>query len=150
MGVLTRRKYLLLLASAASLTGCKGLRASRSSGMGILQATITSEIDRYVDPPLISIGFHLQNTVEAEIDCKPDTWELVINGSPYAYSNMLFGNGLGPVGGFGELEAGGSFDFGKGLDYARFFPEDKDYRVLWRAADFQSNTLTIRGSSLIR
>ena len=73
---------------------------------------------------------------------------LVIDGKEVADSGMMFANGPRPVGGFGNVPSGTTFEFGYGLPLNEYFPENRDYKVYWKGAAFQSNTVTVHGGSV--
>lgn len=86
----------------------------------------------------------LLNDSETAQSIAPESWKIVIDGKELSDSDWIFGNGPGPVGGYGTLAAGATFDFGKALPIARYFPETREYRISWKARYFQSPTVTVR------
>jgi hypothetical protein len=46
-------------------------------------------------------------------------------------------------GGYGTLAGGATFDFGKALSIAKYFPETREYRISWKGRHFQSPTVTV-------
>jgi hypothetical protein len=59
-------------------------------------------------------------------------------------SDWIFGNGPGPVGGYGILQPGESYVFGKGLSLSKYFPDEREYKVYWKGKSFQSSTITVK------
>ncbi len=53
-----------------------------------------------------------------------------------------------PAGGYGTVKPCQTFRFGKALRIKQYFPEARDYRVYWKAAQFRSNTIVIKGGAL--
>jgi hypothetical protein len=92
------------------------------------------------------ISFHLENTSTGAVECRPETWSLIVDGKELVDSGMIFGNGPGPVGGYGTLRPGASFGFSKALDLVRYFPENKEHTVQWKGAGFTSNIVRFRNS----
>jgi hypothetical protein len=90
-----------------------------------------------------SITFHLENNTKGNVECRPDTWVLVVDGKKLADSGMIFGNGPGPVDGYKTLRPGASFQFSRTLGPA-YFQKDKQDTVQWVGAGFKSNVLTFR------
>jgi len=95
--------------------------------------------------PVGDLIFHLTNGSNHSIDSAPGTWTLVIDGKDVADSGMIFGNGPAPIGGFGTLKPGAAYEFEKGLPLVQYFPENRDYKVLWRGSQFRSNRVTVHG-----
>jgi hypothetical protein len=46
-----------------------------------------------------------------------------------------------PTGGYGTLAPGATFNFGKALHVANYFPERREYTVSWKGKNFQSPTI---------
>ena len=44
-----------------------------------------------------------------------------------------------PTGGYGTVQSGSTFQFGKALPIREYFPEARDYKIYWKAAAFRSN-----------
>jgi hypothetical protein len=134
----------LVLLSALAPTTIKPQTspAPNSTNASSLQASITAS-------PLTDgsygIEFRLKNETQKEVACEPETWQLIIDGKVYANSGMLFSNGPAPPGGYATLKPEGEFVFGKGLLLSEFFPEDRDYKVSWLGAGFESNTVIVHG-----
>jgi len=89
------------------------------------------------------VSFHLLNDSEITQDTAPASWQIVIDGKELKDSGWIFGNGPGPAGGYGQLAAGATFDFGKALPIAKYFPETQEHRIRWKGQYFQSPTVTV-------
>lgn len=83
-------------------------------------------------------------TPRPPIDTVDGCWVLEIDGAEVRDSGMIFGNGPGPVGGWGALKPGESYEFGRGLSLAQYFPHAGEYRISWKGKHFQSSTIKIR------
>jgi len=149
----------LLVVLAATGTGRQALPASQAMGASKLQASLTASVDIYAESPSELVTFRLKNGTQIDVECRPETWALMIDGKAYAGSGILFGNGPGTSGGpcqaglqGGEerralLKPGAVFEKTWLLDLIHCFPENRDYKVAWRAAGFESNTVTVHGLS---
>jgi hypothetical protein len=76
------------------------------------------------------LTFVLLNDSDAPINTVEESWEIVIDEKELKDSDLIFGNGLQPVGGWGILKPGESFQFGKGLGLSNYFPDEREYKVL--------------------
>jgi uncharacterized protein affecting Mg2+/Co2+ transport len=90
------------------------------------------------------ITFVLLNDSDAPINTVARSWQIVIDGKQLTNSDSIFGNGLQPVGGWGVLKPGESFQFGKGLALSNYFPDEREYKVSWKGKGFQSSTIIVR------
>jgi hypothetical protein len=70
--------------------------------------------------------------------------QIVIDGKEVEESDFIFGNGPQPPGGYGILQPGESYEFGKGLEVGKYFPDAREYKVSWRGYGFQSSTIAVR------
>jgi hypothetical protein len=115
---------------------------------GGLHAAIRGELVRrdppYTQPPFVMLTFILLNDSDAPINAVEGSWQIVIDGKELKDSDFIFGNGPGPVGGYGILNPGESYGLGKGLELSRYFPEEREYKVLWKGKGFQSSTITVK------
>ena len=68
---------------------------------------------------------------------------MVVDEKELEDSAYIFGNGPGPVAGWGRLNPGESYQFGKPLPLSKYFPEEQEYRVYWRGNGFGSSTITV-------
>jgi hypothetical protein len=115
---------------------------------GGLHAAISGEVVRR-DPlatqsPYVMLTFVLLNDSEAPINTVEGSWQIVIDGKELKDSDSIFGNGLQPVGGWGVLKPGESFQFGKGLALSNYFSDEREYKVSWKGKGFQSSTIVVR------
>jgi hypothetical protein len=90
------------------------------------------------------LTFILLNDSDAPLNAVEGGWQIVIDGKELKDSDFIFGNGPGPAGGYGILKPGESYEFGKGLELSRYFPEEREYKVSWKGKGFQSSTITVR------
>jgi hypothetical protein len=120
----------------------------REASCGGLHAAIRGELVRrdppYTQPPFVMLTFILLNDSEVPINAVEGGWQIVIDGKELKDSDFIFGNGPGPVGGYGILKPGESYELGKGLELSRYFPEEREHRVSWKGKGFQSSTITVR------
>ena len=116
-------------------------------GCGGLHAAVRGELVRrdppYTQPPFVMLTFILLNDSEVPVNAAEGGWQIVIDGKELGDSDFIFGNGPGPVAGYGILKPGESYEFGKGLELSKYFPEERDYRVSWNGKGFQSSTITV-------
>ena len=114
---------------------------------GGLHAAIRGELVRrdppYTEPPFVMLSFILLNDSEKPINSAEEGWTIVIDGKELGDSGYILGNGPGPVGGWGVLNPGESYQFGKELPLSRYFPEEREYRVFWKGKGFRSSTITV-------
>src|SRR5580704_16277902 len=96
-----------------------------------LHAGVTAQLTQGYSEPKVMVAFHLLNDSETAQNTAPESWKIVIDGKELNDSDWILSNGPGPVGGYGTLAAGATFDFGKALPVAKYFPETKKYRVSW-------------------
>jgi hypothetical protein len=99
---------------------------------------------------MMMLAFNLMNDSDGPLDSSLKTWKLIIDDKEIKDSDMLFGNGFQPTGGYGTVPSGTTFRFSKGLPLARYFPEARDYKVYWVSGAFKSNTITVKGSKIPR
>jgi hypothetical protein len=109
-----------------------------------LHAGITAQLTQGYSEPNVMIAFLLLNDSETAQSTGPESWELVIDGKELEDSRYIFGNGPRPTGGYGTLAPGATFNFGKALPIARYFPELKEYRISWKSRYFQSSTVIVK------
>lgn len=125
-----------------------GAQESKSQGNCTgLHAGITAQmmqVTQGYSEPSVMVAFHLLNDSETAQTTAPESWKIVIDGKELSDSGWIFGNGPEPVGGYGTLATGSTFDFGTALPIAKYFPEIKEYRISWRGSHFQSPTVTFR------
>jgi hypothetical protein len=122
-----------------------GAQESKSQGNCTgLHAGITAQLTQGYSESSVMVAFHLLNDSETAQSTAPESWKIVIDGKELSDSGWIFGNGPGPVEGYGTLAAGATFDFGKALPIAKYFPETREYRISWKGRYFQSPTVTVR------
>ena len=114
---------------------------------GGLHAAIRAEVVRrdppYTQPPFVMLTFILLNDGDSPVNSVEGGWAIVIDGKELADSDFIFGNGPMPTGGWGILKPGESYEFGKGLDLSKYFPEEREYKVSWGGKGFQSSTINV-------
>ena len=126
-----------LVAQDTPVPGCGGLHAAIRGELVRPDPTTTQQ-------PFVMLDFILLNDSQKPINAVEQGWKIVIDDKELEWSNLIFGNGPGPVGGWGVLAPGESYEFGKGLELSRYFPEEREYRVFWKGKGFRSSTITIR------
>ena len=97
----------------------------------------------FTQPSYVMISFVLLNDDDKPIDASEASWKLTIDGRELDDSGMIFGNGLGPVGGWKTLNPGTTAEFSKGLDADKYFPESRAYKLSWKGRGFQSPTIEV-------
>jgi hypothetical protein len=124
-----------------------GKESRLEASCGGLHAAIRGELVRrdppYTQPPFVMLTFILLNDGDTPVNSIEGGWQIVIDGKELSDSDFIFGNGVTPVGGWGTLKPGESYEFGKGLELSRYFPEEREYRVSWKGKGFQSSTITV-------
>jgi len=88
----------------------------------------------------VMLVFVLLNDGEVPVDVEEKSWKLK---TEVKDPNGMFGNGPVPAGGFGVLKPGESYEFGKSLPIADYFPQSGEYRVSWSGKAFRSSTISI-------
>ena len=122
-----------------------GAQESKSQGNCTgLHAGITAQLTQGYEEPSVMVAFLLLNDSETAQSTAPESWTILIDGKELSDSGWIFGNGPEPSGGYGTLAAGATFDFGKALPIAKYFPERREYRISWKGRYFQSPTVTVR------
>ena len=119
--------------SKGDALNCHGLHAG-------IRAQI---IPPYTETPSVMLTFVLLNDSEIPLDVESGSWRIVINGSELNDSGMIFGNGLGVVGGYKVLKPGETYELAKALPIAEYFLPNGQYKVSWKGAAFQSPTITV-------
>jgi len=133
---------------AATLIPSIAAQNTSTQSCGGLHAAIRGELvhrdSPFTEPPFVMLSFILLNDSEKPINAAEEGWKIVIDGKELEDSGYIFGNGPGPVGGWGILNPGESYQFGKGLPLTKYFPEEREYRVSWKGKTFRSSTITVR------
>jgi len=55
----------------------------------------------------------------------------------------IFGNGMHPEGGWGILNPGESYEFGKELEISKYFLKLGEHTLSWKGQQFQSSTIKV-------
>jgi hypothetical protein len=92
----------------------------------------------------LNITFALVNDGTKVADTNFASWEILINDQKVPESGFIFGNGPGPVGGWGSLPSGEFFLFGKGLRMGKYFSKPGIYQVTWKGAKFRAIPVVVR------
>ena len=148
---LTRRMLLIVALLALAFIPPLTAQDKHEKTCEGLHAAIGGEVVRR-DPlatqsPYVMLTFILLNDSDAPINTVEESWQIVIDGKELKDSGLIFGNGLRPVGGWGVLKPGESFQFGKGLALSNYFPDEREYKVSWKGKGFQSSTIVVRNTS---
>jgi len=115
---------------------CSGLHAG-------IRAELVRRDPAYAQPAFVMLSFVLLNDGVSPTNSVEGGWMIVIDGKELSDSGWIFGNGPGPVGGWGTLSPGESYEFGKALPISKYFPEEREYKVYWKGKMFQSSTITV-------
>jgi hypothetical protein len=133
---------------AATILPLIAAQDKREASCSGLHAAIRAELVRrdppYTEPSFVMLAFILLNDSDAPINTVEGGWQIVIDGKELKDSDFIFGNGPGPVSGYGILKPGESYELSKGLELSRYFPEEREYTVSWKGKGFQSSTITVR------
>jgi hypothetical protein len=112
---------------------------------GGLHVAIRAELVRrdppYTQPPFVMVTFILLNDGESPVNSTEEGWKLFIDGKE---QDGVWNNGPQPIGGYGNLNPGESYELGMALELSRFFPEERDYKVYWKGKRFHSSTITVK------
>jgi hypothetical protein len=119
------------------LAQCAGLHAG-------ITAQLISLRSGYSDPEHVMLTFLVVNDSDSPQNVAASSWELVVNGNELPDSDMIFGNGPAPAGGWKELNPGEDYQFGKALPVSTYFKKPGAYEVYWKAEGFRSPTILIR------
>jgi hypothetical protein len=152
LGGCSLNKPLLLTIAAFAVLGLPFIRQNSNLSHAItedgchgLHAGLTAQSNSYTEEPTIQLDFVLLNDSELPLDSVAGPWKIIIDSKTLEDSDMIFGNGAGPAGGFHTLDPGHMYEFGKALSIVRYFPERRDYAVSWRGKGFQSPTIKVWG-----
>jgi hypothetical protein len=102
----------------------------------------------YGDGRLEKLTFRLMNDSDQTLDSATNSWILVIDDRQLPDPGGQLWMGGEPVGGYGTVRPGTTYQFGKGLSLREYFPEARDYKVYWKAAGFRSNVVVVRGGPI--
>jgi len=123
--------------SSEVIEKCGGLHAG-------LRAEFVAAKQGFTKPPYVMLSFILLNDSDSLIDAVDGGWVLIIDGAEVKDSDMIFGNGPAPAGGWGVLKPGESYEFSKGLLLTQYFPHPGEFRISWKGKHFRSSTIKIR------
>jgi hypothetical protein len=113
-----------------------------------LHATLKADRGWYGDGRLEKLTFRLMNDSDQTLDSATNSWILVIDDRQLPDPGGQLWMGGEPVGGYGTVRPGTTYQFGKGLSLREYFPEARDYKVYWKAAGFRSNVVVVRGGPI--
>jgi hypothetical protein len=136
---------------AVTTTICLAISVAVHAQCAGLHAGITAQFVQvkpgYTEPAHVQMAFLLINDSDSAVDVKAGSWKIVIDGLELQDSDLIFGNGPMPTGGWTTLEAGQYYELGKALPTSKYFPEAGEHKVSWRGDGFRSSTITIKVSS---
>jgi hypothetical protein len=121
--------------TSAKEGNCSGLHAG-------IRAEFVPLNPPYTTPAYVMVIRVLLNDGDTPADTAPGSWKVVIDGKQL--DDLNIGNGLGPVGGYGTLNPGDTYQLRADLPVSRYFPEAREYKVSWRGKAFQSPTITVK------
>ena len=113
-----------------------------------LHGTLNANFGFYGDFRLETLTFRLMNDSNETVDSDPASWTLFIDDRKVSDSYNIFLNGGAPTGGYQKVRSGATYEFGKTLPVAEYFPKDREYKVYWKASGFKSNVAVVRGGSI--
>jgi hypothetical protein len=115
---------------------CHGLHAG-------IRVDFVRRYEPFTQPSYVMISFVLLNDDDKPLDTSEASWRLIIDGREVGDSGIVFGNGLGPIGGWKTLNPGATAEFSKGLDADKYFPEPHRYKLSWKGRGFQSPAVEV-------
>jgi hypothetical protein len=89
------------------------------------------------------VSFVLLNDEETPVNSVEGGWQIVIDAKELSDSGYIFGNGPQPDSGWGVLNPGESYVFGKELEISRYFPKLGEHTLSWKGRRFQSSTIKV-------
>jgi hypothetical protein len=124
--------------------GSKSQIAETPNACSGLHAGISAQIQKAESgPPAVSpyvmLTFVLLNDSDAPVNSTEGGWRLYIDDTELPNSESIFFDGIQPLGGFGILKPGESYQFGKGLN-------ESEHKVYWAGKGFRSPTITVTGT----
>jgi hypothetical protein len=128
--------------------GSKSQIAETPNACSGLHAGISAQIQKAESgPPAVSpyvmLTFVLLNDSDAPVNSTEGGWRLYIDDTELSNSESIFFDGIQPLGGFGILKPGESYQFGKGLPVEHYFPNESEHKVYWAGKGFRSSTITV-------
>ena len=87
---------------------CRGLHAG-------IRVEFVRRYEPFTQPSYVMISFVLLNDDDKPLDTSEASWRLIIDGREVGDSGIVFGNGLGPIGGWKTLNPGATAEFRKGF-----------------------------------
>lgn len=113
---------------------CSGLHAG-------VRAEIVRRDPNFSRPSFVMVSFVLLNDGDTPINSTEGGWTIVIDGMDLKDSYYILGNGLQPDGGWGILNPGEWYEFGKELEISKYFPKLGEHTLSWKGGGFQSSTI---------
>jgi hypothetical protein len=114
---------------------------------GGLHAGIRAELVRrdpnYSRPAFVMVSFVLLNDGGTPIESTKGGWQIVIDGKELSDSGYILFNGMQPDGGWGILNPGESYEFGRELEISRYLPKLGEHTLSWKGQLFQSSTIKV-------
>jgi hypothetical protein len=108
-----------------------------------IQAQVLALQNGYTDEPRVLLSFVLLNDTNASLSVHEDSWKIVVNGTEVEDSGGIFGNGPHPIGGYGNLKPGESYQLAKALSISEYFSTPGAYKVAWKGRGFETPTITV-------
>jgi len=126
----------LVAAQDEGSKNCSGLHAG-------IRAELVRRDPNYSRPAFVMVSFILLNDGETPINSTKGGWQIVIDGKELSDSGYILGNGMQPDGGWGTLNPGESYEFGKELEISRYFLTLGEHTLSWKGHQFQSSTIKV-------
>ena len=116
---------------------CSGLHAG-------VRAEVVRRDPNFSRPAFVMVSFVLLNDGDGPVNSIEGGWTIVIDGVDLKDSSHILGNGVQPEGGWGILNPGESYEFGKELEISKYFPKLGEHTLSWKGGGFQSSTIKVK------
>ena len=123
--------------SEKTANSCSGLHAG-------VRAEVVRRDPNFSRPAFVMVSFVLLNDGDSPVNSTKGGWTIEIDGMDLKDSDYILGNGMQPDGGWGILNPGESYEFGKELEISKYFPKLGEHTLSWKGGGFQSSTITVK------
>jgi hypothetical protein len=97
---------------------------------------------------LAAFEFTLKNASQRDVDTRPASWWVVIDTDPFSVERRktvrVPTDGPQPIGGWGTLYAGQSYQFSRMFDCSDFLRKPGSYAVWWKGERFHSTPIKLQ------